>query len=479
MIIVIRFKYVLLYLVSLFLLFVLLFGRIVAVGKMPDGAVRVVLVSFLPLRAAALPAAFTVTSADPRQTFGLSYEQSRFFKVAVRIREARFPKGSPVTVKLTNLPTWLPGITRSLRRTVLPRIKPAVLQGPPVRSGTREPVAITFNTPLRRLGLERLIRTNYTAKLAPNRYWRRQRLYTDYAVWRIIPIKPLRHRVAYQINLQPGLTGIGGQQLGRAQSYSFTTVAPLKVVAQNPVGNSGGVPQYTPLRLTVDRRLRFGRVWLPGHTGETVIQGKTLTFVPTPLLLPDTVYRARVRVGDCFGETLTREWHFRTARSAALWVAVDLRAPQTITVYREQKVLKIIPISGPDPKATALRGDFRIAGRGYAFYCPQRQEGAYYWLRLANGWLIHSVVFGRDGQIKPGQAGRLGQPAGVGSIRMRLEDIKWLYRKLLQATPVLIHGPPVAGGSGGERENHFAPTVFFQYRTEFEQYLAAVSKGIR
>jgi hypothetical protein len=471
MIIIIRFKYVMRYLISVFLLIVLLFGRGVYVRKAADGAIRVVLVSLLPLRTEAAPAYFTVTSADPRQTFRVTFSRSRFFKVAFRIRERCFPKGSPVTLTLKKLPTWIPGITRSFSKTTLPRIKPVVLQAPPAWLGTRNPVTVTFNTPLRNQGLKQLIRVNFPAKLVPARYRIGKRFFTDYAVWRIIPIRPLQHHFSYQIGLQAGLTGIGGQKLAQTRRFRFTTVAPLQVVTRFPAAGSVGLLQYWPLRMTLDRELRYAQVRLPGHSGETVIRGKTLSFTPSPVLLPDTLYQARVTATDRFGERVSGGWSFRTAKlTAPLWMEVNLRLPQTVTVYRGQQLLKVMRFTGPNPHTTALRCEVRLRNRGYAFYSPKLQEGAYYWLRLDNGWVIHSASFGPDGQIRPAQVANLGQPAGNGAIRVALENSKWLYRNLPPNTPVIIHGPPVPEGTSGAVANSYQKAIFFNYRAEFEHY---------
>jgi hypothetical protein len=471
MIIVIRFKYVMLYLISLVLLIVLLFGRVVIVRKADDGAIRVVLISFLPLWTEAVPAYFTVTSVDPRQTFWVDVSHSRFFKVAVRVRERRFPKGSPVTLKLMKLPTWFPGLNRSFCKTVLPRIKPAVLRAPPVWSGTRRPLVICFNTPLCHPEIKRLIQVDFPAKLVPCRYRIHNRFFTDYAAWRIIPTRPLQHHFSYRISLQSGITGIGGRKLAQTRWFRFTTVTPLKVVTQFPTLDSMGLPQYQPLRISADRELLYGRVWLPGYSGETVTHGKTLSFTPSPVLLPDTLYQARVTLIDRFGEPATGGWRFRTAKLAApFWVEVNLRLPQTIRVYQGKRLLKSMPVSGPAPQTTRLRGGICLQTRGYVFYHPKLQEGAYYWLRLANGWLIHSVPFGADGQIKPGQVAKLGRPVGNGSIRLALKNIKWLYQNLPSNTPVIIHGPPVPEGTSGTVESSYQKAIFFNYRAEFERY---------
>jgi hypothetical protein len=473
MIIVIRFKYVMIFLISLLFLGAFLFGRFVTIRKEADGALGLELVSFLPLRTELVPERFTVTSADPRQTFHLAFSRRHPFKVAVFIREHRFPKGSPVTVKLTKLPTWLPGITRSFHRTILPRIKPALLRAPPALAGTRNPIVLAFNTPLRRQGLERLIKTDFSAKLAPCRYRVRRQFFTDYATWRITPTRPLQYRHAYQVILSSELAAICGQKLGQSENFRFTTVGRLKVVAQNPVADSGGFLQYQPLRMTVDRQLRRGRVRLRGHCGETVIGGKTLIFTPSPVLLPDTTYQARITLVDCFGEFITAAWRFRTAKSVATdWVEVNLRIPQTVTVYRDQQPRKVIRASGPAPGSTRLRGVFPLRSRGYAFYASQLQEGAYYWLRLANGWLIHSFPFGPDGQIRVAQASGLGQPGGEpGSIRLALADIRWLYQNLPPETPVIIHGPPPVGEEISDSANRYEKASFFNYRAEYERFM--------
>ncbi|MGD9153964.1 MAG: hypothetical protein PVG90_00475 [Bacillota bacterium] len=364
-------------------------------------------------------------------------------------------------------------MTRSFRRTVLPRIKPALLRAPPVLAGTRSPVRLTFNTPLRRQGLEQMIKTNFPAELSPCRYRIRRQYFTDYATWRVSPLRPLRHQRSYRISLSADLQGLCGQKLGQPLWFRFKTVGRLKVVAQNPVANSVGFLQFQPLSIMADRRLRRGRLRLRGHSGETVIDGKTLTFTPSPVLLPDTTYQARVMLVDCFGEATTAAWRFRTAKPVATdWVEVNLRIPQTVTVYRNQQPLRVMRVSGPAPGATRLRGVFPLRNRGYAFYAPQLQEGAYYWLRLTNGWLIHSLLFGPNGRIRMEQATGLGRPGGApGSIRRALADIRWLYQNLPPETPVIIHGPPAAKEGVFDAGNRYETASFFNYRLEYERFM--------
>ncbi|HYH02381.1 MAG TPA: hypothetical protein VEC37_04725, partial [Bacillota bacterium] len=323
MIIVIRFKYVLLALISLTLFITVLSGRLVTVNANSDGSITITLISFLPLRTQSLPGRLTVTSPDPRQRFQVRLAASRF-TVVLQIREKHYPKGYPLTIRLKSLPTWVIGINRSFQRTVLPQIRPEILETPPGVSGTRNPLELSFTTPVRPETIGQQVIAGFPAKLEPRTYRSGQRIFTDYATWRITPIQPLHHCTQYRILINPQLTGFSGIAFGKRQVLRFTTVSQLSVVDRNPDPGSDSVSLASPVEAAANRKLRGGRVNVAGLSGETATSGQRLSFQPSQAWLPDTEYRAAVELVDQFGEQAGAVWKFRTQKlPGPVWIAIN------------------------------------------------------------------------------------------------------------------------------------------------------------
>jgi hypothetical protein len=473
MVLFIPFKTIRAYLICMVLLAILTFGRIVNIRHYQDGSFLVTLISFLPLYTELTPDRLIVSGTDSRQFLKIQYCYSGFFKVGVRIRERNYPKGYPVVFRLKRLPTWIPGISRSLRITIFPRVKPEILHGPPKIAGTQQPLAITFTTPLRSKGIERWITANFPMKLTPRKYLRKNRLFIDNASWLITPCQQLKRRASYQITLRPELTAITGKTLGYRRIFRFTTVSRLRVTAIRPRPESYGVSLFPSIQVEADRILKKGKITVPGYSGETSVQEKIVSFTPSRILLPDSRYRVIAIVTDVFGEKADAAWNFYTQKLATpFWLEVNLRVPQRITVYQGKKVLRVMKASGGGPETPTPCGFFRIGSRGYAFYSPKWREGGYFWLQFSGNLAIHSVRFGPDYRLKPAEITKLGKPATHGSIAVSMEDIRWFYRNLPKGTPVVVHG--LSGQNPKKTADGFEDSVFFSYSSEFEHFKRTV-----
>jgi hypothetical protein len=457
------------YLCGLVLIVTLFCGRIVNVRHYSDGSFAVGLISFLPLYTGLTPQKLSVSGTDFRQSFEIKLCYSRLFKVEVRIREQNFPKGYPVVVRLNRLPTWIPGISRSFRRTVCARVRPEVRQAPPKIAGTTQPLVISFTAPLRGKDIQRWIRADFPMKLTPQKHYRPDRVFSDLASWIIRPSRPLQRETTYRITLRPGLKDISGRKLGYRRIFHFTTVDELKVVKIGPPSGSYGVSLLPSIQIETARDLKKGRVIIPGYPGKTSINGRVLSFIPSRVLAPESRYRISATVTDVFDETTKLAWDFVTqAPPAPVWLELNLRIPQRITVYQEKKVLRMIKASAGGPDTPTPQGFFRIQRRGYAFYSPKWREGGYFWLQFGGGLTIHSVLFGPDYRVKAAENAKLGQPGTRGSIAVSMEDIRWLYRNLPQETPLIIHG--VKEGNPARSVKESEDTLFFNYSSEFGQF---------
>jgi hypothetical protein len=471
MVLFIPFRTMIAYLCGLVLFTALIFGRIVNVRHYPDGSFAVGLVSFLPLYTGLTPQKLSVNATDSRQSFDIQFRYSHLFKVGARIREQNFPKGYPVVVRLNRLPTWIPGISRSFCKTVSAQVRPEVRQVPPEIAGTTQPLVISFTTPLRGKEMRRWITTDFPMKLTPQKYYRHNRIFTDIASWIIRPSRPLRRETTYRITLEPGLKSYSGKKLGYRRIFHFTTTDELKVVRIRPPSGSNGVSLLPAIQIETARNLKRGRAILPGYAGKSSIDGRTFSFIPSRVLLPESRYRITAMVTDRFEETTKVVWDFTTqAMPGSLWLELNLRVPQRITVYQGKKVIREFKASAGRPENPTPQGFYRIRRRGYAFYSPKWREGGYFWLQFTGDLTIHSVLFGTDCRMKPEGTAKLGQPATHGSVAVSMDDIRWLYRNVPKETPLIIHGLKEANPARSGQE--FEGTRFFDYSSEFDQFRA-------
>lgn len=463
MIIVIRFKYVALGLAGLALLVVLLFGRLVTVDQTSDGTIRATLISFLPLQTGQLSRHLVLASHDPRQQFELRCSTG-YFRVRIRVREKNYPKGYPLTVGVQNLPTWLPGISRSFRKTVAARLKPELLQPPAGYNGTRTPVELKFTIPLKEAGIGRRIATDFPARMAPRTYRYRGKVFTDYATWWVIPSRPLKHNTQYRIVLDPALSGMYGGKLGEVKVFRFMTVPPLKVQTHTPAADGTEVSLLAPIEATANREVQKGKVKVPGISGKVLLQGKKILFWPDRVWMPDTQYRTVVELQDRFGEKAGTQWGYRTQKlEGPVWAEIHWSVPRTITVYHDQKPLKTLRVQRCSPGLKVYPTPVRIQKRGYAFYCGKLRAEGFYWIQTDDGLLIHSELLGLGGECR-----RESLP-GCNSICLSVEDTRWLYQNLPMNAPLMVHGSGTAG-QASERENQLDDLTFFQYKSDYDQF---------
>lgn len=473
---VIRIKAIILLLLGLSILSVFFIFKAIKVVQHYDGSVTATFISLFPLKPDMVKEKMTITSVDPRQKLKVKLLNTHFFKIAISVKEQDFPKGNPIMVRIEKLPTLIPGITKTFTGNLLPRIKPDVIKRPPSLTGTRSTLRIAFNTPLKKEKINELITYNFPAEILPQKINTQNKTFTDYASWEITPYRPLMYNRSYRITLQRGLASLSGETMTKSHVFHFTTVPELKIISIRPLLGSSGVPLITGIKVTANRRLNSGQVTVGDYAGETNIYDDKLSFTPARLFMPDSCYQATVNITDQYGETASTNWSFQTVKMGdQTWIDVNLRIPQSVTVYRGKQVLRTMKASSGKSKTPTPRGIFRVYDRGYAFYSYKFREGAYYWLRFKGPFLFHSVPFGPDYRIKPDEAAKLGQPSSHGCIRLSVVDAKWLYQNIANRTQVIIHGSPesqTAITNGAYLEN----TVFFKDEIKFNYFRKGYQK---
>lgn len=86
------------------------------------------------------------------------------------------------------------------------------------------------------------------------------------------------------------------------------------------------------------------------------------------------------------------------------------------------------------PSTPTVRGEFTVGDRGHyfdAYGCRQ-----YWWTQFYRGYLFHSVIYTKQGQLVDG---RLGQSLSHGCIRLNIDDAKWIYDNIPSGTKVVVY----------------------------------------
>lgn len=86
-------------------------------------------------------------------------------------------------------------------------------------------------------------------------------------------------------------------------------------------------------------------------------------------------------------------------------------------------------------------GTYYLQDRGQSFWSSRFNEGATYWVRLKDQYLIHSVPRDAQWEVKEDQHSLLGLPASHGCVRLAEPDARWFWETVPQGTKVLIYVP--------------------------------------
>ncbi|KAJ49003.1 lipoprotein-anchoring transpeptidase ErfK/SrfK [Clostridium tetanomorphum] len=117
-------------------------------------------------------------------------------------------------------------------------------------------------------------------------------------------------------------------------------------------------------------------------------------------------------------------------------IIVDI-SDQKVYIYKYGKLVqKFICSTGMDATPTPT-GTYLIGGRGPSF---GQEKGyiCYNFVRINHDYLFHSVLHYLDGSIIQSEYNKLGRKASHGCIRLKDENIKWIYNNIPRNTLVVI-----------------------------------------
>lgn len=112
-------------------------------------------------------------------------------------------------------------------------------------------------------------------------------------------------------------------------------------------------------------------------------------------------------------------------------------ANQKVYIYENNKLIKSFICSTGMSGTPTIKGRFLIGGRGPSF---GQEHGyiCYNFIRFNYNYLFHSVLHNLDGSIIQSEYNKLGTQASHGCIRLKDEDIKWMYNNIPRNTLVVI-----------------------------------------
>lgn len=121
-------------------------------------------------------------------------------------------------------------------------------------------------------------------------------------------------------------------------------------------------------------------------------------------------------------------------------VYVDL-STQTMNIYNGEvnkwNLVSSFSISSGVNGSETPKGVTKVSNsKGPWYFDEDYNEGAKYWVRMANGVLFESILFAEDKSTVVN--GTLGTPASDGTVRLSEENAKWFYSNIKSGTKVII-----------------------------------------
>lgn len=113
---------------------------------------------------------------------------------------------------------------------------------------------------------------------------------------------------------------------------------------------------------------------------------------------------------------------------------------QKVRIFENDNLIKEWVISTGQNDSTPL-GRFKIQNRGEWFFSEKYQQGAMWWVSFQDWgvYLFHSIPMDEEQNIIAEEAKKLGYPASHGCVRLEVENARWIYEHIPQATDVYIH----------------------------------------
>lgn len=113
------------------------------------------------------------------------------------------------------------------------------------------------------------------------------------------------------------------------------------------------------------------------------------------------------------------------------------KSKQRVYIFNGQTIVKEFICSTGKDETPTLSGRFLTGSKGSLFYASDSSI-CYYWTRINNNYLFHSVIYDLDGYPIQSEYDKLGSKASHGCIRLPIDDAKWIQDNIPYGTLVTI-----------------------------------------
>lgn len=117
-------------------------------------------------------------------------------------------------------------------------------------------------------------------------------------------------------------------------------------------------------------------------------------------------------------------------------ILVD-KSNQKVEIFNGQALVKEFACSTGRDETPTPSGRFLVGSKGPSFYASENVI-CYFWTRLDNNYLFHSVLYDSDGYPIQSEYDKLGDKASHGCIRLPYNDAKWIQDNVSRGTLVTI-----------------------------------------
>lgn len=117
-------------------------------------------------------------------------------------------------------------------------------------------------------------------------------------------------------------------------------------------------------------------------------------------------------------------------------ILVD-KSKQRVQIFNGQTLVKEFACSTGKDETPTPSGRFLVGSKGSSFYASD-DVICYFWTRLDNNYLFHSVLYDTNGYPIESEYDKLGDKASHGCIRLPYYDAKWIQDNIPRGTLVTI-----------------------------------------
>jgi len=439
-------KYIILFFLISICAIWILFSRIssVTIRQLDDlGAVKITINFYIPVEQADIENKVKLISERPGTEIIKSLRWIDSKTLEIFAMEKDLPKGFNTTLHIGPLKTSIPGLYKVFKTNFRVSISPFLSRVFPIVS-SKGPIRLDFSTPINIESLRKGLVTDFDYTLRQNYIVSENgKVFKDCSSFEVVPKQPLVPGKPYEIKFDGLLSNFTGDESKTGFHRIFKVADIPEVVKTEPADGDENIKLYELIAVDFDEDMKEVDIQVEGMMGDIKLEGKSATFKPHTVFIPNTTYKVKVTGKSIFDEELRPyTFDFTTVdMDDKWWVEVNLRPIQKVTVYKGDKVIKSMVASAglPDDENRTPQGFFTLKDRGEYFWTERIQEGGLYWVRITGNYLIHSVPRNKDNEIIEEELNKLGIPASHGCVRLKDEYAKWFYETVPTGALVIIH----------------------------------------